>query len=352
MPYDTPSYTVKPQTLGEALDRFCNRPSSKSPHTLASYRYVFKRFFEFLDDDPGKYPLPIQVYPSRAEDIPLDAFQKDDAPIMAVFLQWLLSKDYKPRTIHQRIIVVRAFFQYLADYEWLPRDFPLQKAKRIVKAELGKEPKSRALKPNPYMGELITYYENAVLPPALQHPGISDTRIMRWNLTQLRNNTLLHCLAETGGRISELLTLRVDQFPSRFLQDGEVIRIQVRGKGGYEYDLRFVDSLPVVRRYIKARAVLDYPALFIAHNPPFVGKQISRVTAWRVVAGASAALGIGKVSPHDFRHWRATQMVNAGVALDVVQEYLGHQWIETTKQYYAHTELARVDQAALDVRIK
>jgi len=65
-----------------------------------------------------------------------------------------------------------------------------------------------------------------------------------------------------------------------------------------------------------------------------------------VVQRAARALGLRSITPHDFRHWRATQLINAGTPLDVVQDYLGHRSVETTRAYYAHTDPLRVDEAA------
>jgi len=70
-----------------------------------------------------------------------------------------------------------------------------------------------------------------------------------------------------------------------------------------------------------------------------------------VVRQASRALGLGNISPHDFRHWRATQLINAGYPLDVVQDYLGHRSVETTRAYYAHTDPRRVDEIARNVQL-
>ncbi|MCD4687257.1 MAG: tyrosine-type recombinase/integrase, partial [Anaerolineae bacterium] len=167
-----------------------------------------------------------------------------------------------------------------------------------------------------------------------------------------RNRALLHSLAETGGRISEVLSLNVGDFPVRYLQKNEVLRVEVTGKGCHQYYLRFYDALPTLRAYIDARgpdlkaSLTGKVPLFISHDPRYDGNRMSRVVAWRVVQRASRALGLGKITPHDFRHWRATQLINAGQSLDVVQEYLGHRSVETTRAYYAHTDPLRVDDAA------
>ena len=170
----------------------------------------------------------------------------------------------------------------------------------------------------------------------------------------MRNRALLHSLAETGGRISELLSLNLADFPVRALKRDEVLRVEVRGKGGHTYYLRFYDALPAIRAYIEARgANLRATArgnvpLFVSHDPRYDGQRMSRIVAWRVVQRAARALGLGHISPHDFRHWRATQLINAGHPLDVVQEYLGHRSVETTRAYYAHTDPLRVDDAVRD----
>ncbi len=66
---------------------------------------------------------------------------------------------------------------------------------------------------------------------------------------------------------------------------------------------------------------------------------------------AARGLALRPIHPHDLRHWRATQLVNAGQPLDVVQDYLGHQSVETTRAYYARTDPSRVDEAALDTPV-
>ena len=51
------------------------------------------------------------------------------------------------------------------------------------------------------------------------------------------------------------------------------------------------------------------------------------------------------VSPHDFRHEKATVMLNNGAALSEIQDLLGHASPDTTKRIYAHYEVGRLRQA-------
>lgn len=350
-------------TLGEAKDAYLNRATLKSQHTLDAYRRSIELLFEFLQDRNATILLPIQRKKFViADEVPLSAFSNDDAPILLHFAQWLLSpstgqrgdnRPYKESTVELRISGVQNWFQYLDDHGWLPPDFPISKAKRIVHDELqAKSAAFSAPSPPEHIEEVIYYYDSQQPPKHLQKPDADPERIQRWELTRLRNRALLHALAETGGRISEVLSLNLSDFPPRYLEQNEVLRVEVMGKGGHPYYLRFYDTLPAIRAYIRTRgsnlrATLkgDVP-LFVSHDPRYDGNRMSRVVAWRVVQRASKALGLRSITPHDFRHWRATQLINAGHSLDVVQDYLGHRSVETTRAYYAHTDPLRVDDAA------
>jgi integrase len=355
-------------TLGEARDAYLQRATLKSPHTMAAYRRAIELLLEFLADRSAVHGLPVQKTPyTVADEIPLAALTKDDAPILLHFAQWMLStgtgqsgdkRPYKPSTVELRISGVQNWLQYLDDHGWLPPEFQLARAKRIVQDELqGRTHQFTPPQPPDHIEEVIYYYDALELPPHLRKPEAAPEHLQRWEVTRLRNRALLHVLAETGGRISEVLSLNLADFPARYLEKGEVLRVEVTGKGGHTYYLRFLDSLPAIRAYIEARGANlrsslrgDIP-LFVSHDPHYDGKRMSRVVAWRVVQRAARALGVRSITPHDFRHWRATQLLNDGHPLDVVQDYLGHRSVETTRAYYARTDPLRVDDAAKNTRL-
>lgn len=350
-------------TFAQARDQYLNRATLKSPHTIDAYARAIDLFLEFLADRPRRGGLPIQRHAALASgETPLSALTQDDAPIFLHFAQWLLDRRYAISTVRLRLVGVQRWFQYMDDYNWLPPAFPMAKARRILSDELRARTADRdvgAKEPPAHIEELIYYYDYLVLPKKLQGPGADPERARRWELTRLRNRALLHTLAESGGRISEVLSLNVDDFPSRYLKAGtpEVVRVRVQGKGGHAYPLRLLDALPAIRDYIDAREA-DLRAerggkipLFINHSPAHAGRRMSRYSAWQVVQAAARALGLATIHPHDFRHWRATQLINAGVPLDVVQDYLGHRSVETTRVFYAKTDPRRVDDAARNTRL-
>ena len=354
-------------TFGEASRRYLNRASLKSRHTIDAYRRAIELFIQFLDENVRSDSLPVFAKVNSyatAADVPVDMLSAADAPLLLSFAEWMLSaprkantahdekRPYKASTVELRLSGVQNWLRFLDDHGWLPPEFSLAKAKRIVRDEMrGQTRQDGPPQPPDHIEELIYFYDNQSPPAALKKHGVDPERIERWELTRLRNRALMHTLAETGGRISEVLSLNLADFPARNLERNEVLRVQVTGKGGHDYYLRFLDSLPAIRSYIAARgsnlkaSVKGDVPMFVSHAPRFDGSRMSRVVAWRVVQQASKALGLHRTPPHDFRHWRATQLINAGHSLDVVQEYLGHRSVETTRAYYAHTDPLRVDDA-------
>jgi integrase/recombinase XerD len=66
-------------------------------------------------------------------------------------------------------------------------------------------------------------------------------------------------------------------------------------------------------------------------------KHMTRVNAWDRVKKLAAKAGVSpdKVSPHVFRHSYATHLLDKGCDMAIVQEFLGHEDIATTR-IYAH----------------
>jgi integrase/recombinase XerD len=92
------------------------------------------------------------------------------------------------------------------------------------------------------------------------------------------------------------------------------------------------------------QAILSYlversdtnPALFVAHSRNAKNARLSTTSAHNVVKKAVKALNLHEgLSAHDFRHYRATQLLREGMPIEVVQEFLGHSDISTTRGIYA-----------------
>ena len=64
------------------------------------------------------------------------------------------------------------------------------------------------------------------------------------------------------------------------------------------------------------------------------GKQLTRVMIFTIVKNLAEMAGIRKnVSPHTFRHSFATDLLENGANLRIIQQMLGHASILTTEIY-------------------
>ncbi len=148
----------------------------------------------------------------------------------------------------------------------------------------------------------------------------------------LRDRALLEFLYGTGARISEAVTLDIDDLD--LTADPVAL---LNGKGGKQ---RFVPVGSYAVRALEAYLVRGRPALAAAGRraSPAVflnarGGRLTRQGAWGILGEASARSGLKGTSPHTLRHSFATHLLDGGADIRVVQELLGHASVTTTQVY-------------------
>jgi integrase/recombinase XerD len=226
---------------------------------------------------------------------------------------------------------VRRFLIWLDARDLLPPNFQLGKAQSRLKAAQGQKARVpyKHRRVDPELPRVVTYYDELALPEG-------DDRLVRQRrLEILRARAVVHALYSSGGRVSEVASLSREM-----VLDGRLDEVHVIGKGGQPRLILLTrEAMHAIQAYIAERDD-THPGLFVSHGRGY-GKPLGRGTIWAIVKKAAAALGLHKsTSPHSFRHFRATQLLNEGMPLESVQAYLGHQDISTTRKVYAHTKTA------------
>ncbi len=154
----------------------------------------------------------------------------------------------------------------------------------------------------------------------------------------LRDRTMLEVLYATGLRVSELVTLRLEQVNMR---QGLVRCV---GKGNKE---RLVPLGEIALDWLQQYLLEARPILLEGHVsedlfPTRRGKAMSRQAFWYIIKRYSKKADIDKpLSPHTLRHAFATHLLNHGADLRVVQLLLGHSDLSTT-QIYTHVAKERL----------
>lgn len=158
----------------------------------------------------------------------------------------------------------------------------------------------------------------------------------------LRDKAIMEVLFSTGLRIAELVALNRDQMSFKKMNDD--FELTIVGKGGHPRAVYFSPrALKWLKKFLDTRSDMD-PALFIHFrakdsaeskrlSPRFIESQVKK---YGMLAGLPIA-----VTPHVLRHSYATDLLNQGVDLRSVQEFLGHRNIATT-QIYTHVTNKRL----------
>lgn len=154
---------------------------------------------------------------------------------------------------------------------------------------------------------------------------------------EFRDRTMLELLYATGLRVTELVTLKLNNISL----NQNLVRVV--GKGQKERLVPMGEvSADWLKEYIsKVRPMLlksDSDVLF----PSKRGTQMTRQTFWHRIKFYAQVANINvHLSPHTLRHAFATHLLNHGADLRVVQMLLGHSDLSTT-QIYTHVAKERL----------
>ena len=206
---------------------------------------------------------------------------------------------------------VQLFFQYLRSYfKWLVGE-QLAPANPLERAEL---PKHRCKPVSPLSLDEI----EALL------------RAIPRGLNRTRNAAAIYLLFDSGLRVAELCSIRVDDL------DLARRRVAVVGKRDKAREVYFsVDTAKIIRVYLNAYPRASGEALFYSERPGVFSDGLTpdglRKT-FKTLA-REARLDPKRVSPHKLRHSFATEFLRDGGNARTLQLMLGHEDMAMTNRY-------------------
>lgn len=253
-----------------------------------------------------------------------------DTDVLRRFNSELDKRKYAKTTRQLYLAALRRYIGWLDAEDKLPTSFNRTKAEaRLTALQSRRSRESYHPKDiDRRLPQIIAYYDNLLVP---------DNQNKRLEL--LRSRAIMHTLYSSAGRVSEVTSLTRAQ-----VADGQADHASTLGKGNKLRTLFFTaEAQRAIHAYCAARED-TYPALFISHGRN-KGRALSRARVWQTVKHAVRAMGISTItSPHSFRHYRATQLLNEGMSLEFVQEYLGHASPATTRIVYAQVNKRRLQE--------
>ncbi len=222
------------------------------------------------------------------------------------YMDWMLSRGKSAASVTRFLASVKSFYNFQM-FSGRVKDNP---AKGVTAAKVKRK-----------YPEILTSKEVDLF---LEQPQCVDAK-------GFRDHAMLELLYATGIRVSELITLDLDDLN---LAAGF---IHCSSKGKERIIPLYRTAVKALQDYVwKIRPQLvpgeEETALFVNMN----GERMSRQGFWKIIKYYQGKAGIEKeITPHTLRHSFAAHLLENGADLRSIQEMLGHADISST-QIYTH----------------
>lgn len=283
-------YSIKKKqkyiTLKNASKQFliAKRIDGLSPKTLISYAYVLDMFFRFVDD-------------MQIGDI--------DVEMLRNYVAYLVDeRKVRISTAQTHISTMKSFYSWMMMEEKIRRN-PMLKIRSF---KLDRKSMRHAM-------------------------PLEDVERIRSVLKTPKEKAIFEFYISSGCRLTEGLEVMVNQIN---FNDRSIV---VHGKGNKSRTVYFsVRAKLMMQEYLNDRKGGE--ALFSEARKPY-GPMTDRAIQ-RIVRELGERANIPyHVHPHLLRHTFATNALNAGMDISVIQRLLGHENLSTT-QIYAELSLANI----------
>lgn len=335
----SPHHSGAPADVASAIAAFlADLAIGKSPSTVSTYRAALRRFLagltpptdassDAIEHRSARSSSPPPLIPSSPHPaIPLADLNEEQPVAFARQLARDMPGLPKATLLTYTTAVVR-FYAYLLR-EGYRSDLPLPRIAERLKAIRGKRPRSLPRVPDDAVVE-------AILAAARQRlPGAEPQQ----ECIRLRDIAIVECLRGSGMRVSELVGMR----------RGDLTRSQqsarVTGKGSKDRVIYFtpaawrsLETYFSTRHDATANRSIALQPVFARHDRGAGGKLLPLTTksVRQIIKqlGVAAQQEDANVTPHRFRAWFATHMVEMTGDLAATQDLLGHESADTTRVY-------------------
>jgi integrase/recombinase XerD len=277
-----------------------------SPNTIKAYRDVFTLLLRFCRDVRG-----IALERLRLEQM--------DVSLVEAFLDYLeQERKSSPRTRNQRLAALHAFFRYLQAEE----PDRMQQCQKILAIPLRKHARPT-----------VNYLSKEELAAILAHPDLRTPK-------GRRDAVLLSVLYDTGARVQELVDLSVGD-----VRLDPPAQLRLLGKGRKMRAVPLMgNTVQLLRSHLQENQLerpeqFDKPLFHNARHERLTRSGIRYVLHKYVVLARNKCPSLNRtVSPHTVRHAKGMHLLQSGVSLDMIRDFLGHVDAKTT-QIYARANL-------------
>lgn len=275
-----------------------------SPNTIKSYRDTFKLLLCFCEEDG----LSIERI----------TMSKLNADKVIRFLNWLeVERNSSISTRNLRLTAIHSFFRY-AQMESPQALFNYQ---QILAIPLKKKQQS-----------IIEHLSPDGIKLLLEQPN-------RGTIKGRRDLALISLMYDSGARVQEIIDLIVSNFVS-----GNNPTLTLKGKGNKVRRVPIMhNTASILDKYISENRLneahkSEYPLFSNSQHNKLTKEGVSYIIdKYAIAAHAISPIVPERVNCHMLRHSKAVHLLQAGVNLIYIRDFLGHSDIKTT-EVYARTD--------------
>lgn len=262
-----------------------------SKNTIISYKDTLKLFLKFN----------IEVKNTSIKNINIEILTKDRVNEFLTYLKEI--KRCNENTQNQRLACLKSFAKYI-----LESDVTFfEQMQNIIN-----------IKSKKYRVKTIEIFTKEEIQDLLSKPNINSNK-------GLKHLVILILLYDAALRINELINFEVQDITFR-----DISKIKVKNaKGNKSREIPITkETANILKEYIKRLNIIDNDILIKSNlNKKYTSNGI------RKIISKYAKDFRFKVTPHTFRHTKATHMVEASIPLIYIRDFLGHEHVDTTEIY-------------------
>lgn len=291
--------------LTEFLTTYLTAQNNVSKNTIFAYRDSFKLLLKYCYNIKGIPP----------ERITLEILT---STLITEFLDWLeAERECSISTRNLRLAVIHAFFRYVQ----CEAPSGLYHFQKVISIPFKKTKKN-----------LVEYLTPEAVKLLLEQPDKQTSK-------GRRDLTLISLLYDTGARVQELIDIQICDV---ILDSPSVIVLT--GKGNKIRRVPIMkNTISLLQRYLSENNLCKqwknhYPLFTNNQHNKLTKEGVSYILAKYVESARKLSTMVPpKVSPHNLRHSKAMHLLQAGVNLIYIRDFLGHVDIKTT-EIYARTD--------------
>ena len=272
-----------------------------SPNTIKAYRDVFSLLLRFCRDVRGMAPERL-------------CLEQIDVSLVQAFLDYLeRERKSSARTRNHRLAALHAFFRYVQAEE---PDRMLQ-CQQIL-----------AIPQRKHARLSVGYLSKEELAEILAQPDLRTA-------AGRRDAVMLSILYDTGARVQELIDLSVGD-----ARLDPPAQLRLLGKGRKMRAVPLMENtVQLLRGHIQENhlggpELFDKPLFQNARSKPLSRSGIRYILQKYVFRARTKRPSLNRtVSPHTLRHTKGMHLLQSGVSLDMIGDFLGHEDASTARIY-------------------